>query len=130
MEFLLINPKFINGTHFGIISAILDSSIMLYLRFLKSYIAEILNLSSIPLNVLLGPILTLNWICLVRHLLLLKRGRKAPRRAQRDPHPSAGARRRCKEHPKLLVYYDKVILYKQNYECFLWQFLSHLVIYE
>ena len=40
-----------------------------------------------------GPILTLNWVCLLLHLLLLKRGPKAPRRAQRAPQPSAGARR-------------------------------------
>ena len=36
------------------------------------------------------PILTLNWVCLLLHLLLLKRGPKAPTRA---PQPSAGARR-------------------------------------
>ena len=46
-----------------------------------------------------GPILTLNWVCLLLHLLVLKRGPKAPRRArralgaQRAPQPSAGARR-------------------------------------
>ena len=42
-------------------------------------------------------------------MLLFKRGPKAPRRAQRTlgaqraPKPSAGARRRGAEHPKLLV---------------------------
>ena len=34
----------------------------------------------------------------------MKRGLKAPRRAQRAPQPFAGARRRGAEHPKLLVY--------------------------
>ena len=59
-----------------------------------------------------GPILTLYWVCLLLHLLLLKRGPKAPRRAQRAlgarraPQPSAGARRRGAERPELLVLYN------------------------
>ena len=48
----------------------------------------------------MGPILTLNWACLVWHLLLQKRGPKAPQRA---PQPSTGHRRRGMEHPKLLI---------------------------
>ena len=56
------------------------------------------------------PILTLNWVCLPLHLLLLKRGLKAPKRArralgaQRAPQPSTGARRRGAKRPKLLVF--------------------------
>ena len=44
-EFLLITPKSINGTHFGTMLDILDFSKRLYVSCLKSYRAEIQNLS-------------------------------------------------------------------------------------
>ena len=68
------------------------------------------NWSYLPPNILFGPILTLNWACLVWHFLLLKRMLKAPEgtkramEAQKVLQPSAGGRRRGLEGPKLLVF--------------------------
>ena len=43
------------------------------------------------------------------NFIVMKRGPKALRRAQRAPQPSAGARRRGSEYPKLVVY-DMVLI--------------------
>ena len=70
-------------------SAILAFSMRLYLKFLKSYRAEIQNLSYLPQNKLLGSILKLYWAYFVCYFLLLK-----------GPQPYAGARRRDAECPQ------------------------------
>ena len=49
------------------------------------------------------PILILHWVCLVRHLLLLRKVAKGPHNCQKGQEPSIGTRRRGKERPKLLV---------------------------
>ena len=108
LEFLLTTHKYSYGAYFGTILAILDFSKRLYLNCLKSYGAKIWDLSYIPPNVLLGPILKLNWACFIANFCYWrggqrpKKGPKGPG-GPKGPQPSAGGRRRGVEHPKLLV---------------------------
>ena len=69
--------------------AILAFSMRLYLKFLKSYRAEIQNLSYLPPNILLGPILKLYWEFFFATFCYW-----------RVPQPSEGARRRDAECPQ------------------------------
>ena len=57
-----------------------------------------------PLFDYFGSILGPFWDPSYFDLMLRKRGPKAPKRAQRAPQPSAGARRKGAERPELLVY--------------------------
>ena len=91
-----------------------------------------------PLSILLGPILTINWVCFIWHFPLLKRGPKALRRAQkalgvqRAIQPSKGAIRRSTECPKLIfiLYYIMLVCYMcakcfhLNMKCGMWSNIS------
>ena len=86
---MLFTPKYFYITHFRAISAILAFSMRLYLKCLKSYRAEIQNLSYLPPNIFLD----LFW-SYIEHILF------STFWYWRAPQPSAGARRRDAECPQ------------------------------
>ena len=113
LDFLLITPQSISRTHFETMTAILDVSKQLCISHLRSYRTETRKLSIIPQNILFWPILTHNWVCLVKQLLLLKRELKVPEGTPIPPQDLEGRVRSTPHFYNYMIHspYDKSSMY-------------------